>query len=193
MDKQDLRTLQLLEEIEKNHISSQRELARKMNVSLGLTNSFIKRLSHKGYFKITAIPKNRIKYMLTPMGFAEKTRLTYEYIQYSYKFYKSARQKLRKLFKGFMEEDVHDIVFYGAGDFAEIAYVSLQETSIDLVAVVDDHKVGRNFIKKKITHPDLLNSLSFDRILITIVQSQEKIIKSIIDKGIPSYKVVYLE
>ena len=77
MDNQDIRTLKLLEEIENGHVPSQRDLAKTLNVSLGLVNSFIKRLAHKGYFKITTIPKNRVKYILTPKGAAEKARLTY--------------------------------------------------------------------------------------------------------------------
>ncbi|MBU4208797.1 MAG: winged helix-turn-helix transcriptional regulator, partial [Proteobacteria bacterium] len=88
MDHNDIRTLKLLEEIEENHVQSQRELAKKLDISLGLVNSFIKRLAHKGFFKITTIPKNRVKYILTPEGVVEKTRLTYKYIQHSYRFYK---------------------------------------------------------------------------------------------------------
>jgi len=75
MDPQDLRSLQILEEIGNTHSPSQRYLARKLNISLGLANSFIKRLAKKGYVKITTIPRNRVKYMLTPQGFAEKVDL----------------------------------------------------------------------------------------------------------------------
>lgn len=72
MDHQNFRTLQILEEIENSYGTSQRELAGKLNVSLGLVNSFMKRLAHKGYLKVTTIPKNRVKYILTPKGAAEK-------------------------------------------------------------------------------------------------------------------------
>ena len=123
MDKQDIRTLRILEEIDRNQSPSQRELAKKLNISLGLVNSFVKRLSHKGYFKITSIPRNRISYMMTPKGFSEKTRLTCEYIQYSYQFYKEARSKLQRLFGEFSDQGVRRVVFYGRSDFAEIAYL----------------------------------------------------------------------
>ena len=59
MDNQDIRTLKILEEIGTDNVPSQRELARKLNVSLGLVNSFVKRLAQKGYFKVTTIPKCR--------------------------------------------------------------------------------------------------------------------------------------
>jgi len=193
MDHKDLRTLHLLEEIESGKISSQRHVAKKLNVSLGLANSFIKRLANIGYCKITTIPKNRIKYILTPKGAAEKTRLTYEYIHYSYKFYKRARQNLRELFKNLVGEGVQRIVFHGADELAEIAYVSLQETTLELTAVVDDKKKGKRFFKFKITDPNGLKSLSFDKIIITDTESNKQIMEKLIENGISRSKVALLE
>ena len=191
MKHQDLRTLQLLEEIEKGHAPSQRDLARKLNVSLGLINSFIKRFAHKGYFKVTTIPRNRVKYILTPKGAAEKTRLTYEYIQYSFQFYRKARQKLRELFKDLVGQGVRRIVFFGASDLAEIAYVSLQETPIKMVAVVDDKKIGEKCLGVAVTDPARLESLSFDRILVT-AGSRDGVLERILERGISRNKVVML-
>ena len=193
MDHNDIRTLKLLEEIEENHVQSQRELAKKLNISLGLVNSFIKRLAHKGFFKITTIPKNRVKYILTPEGAVEKTRLAYKYIQHSYKFYKDARHKLRKLFQKLEAEGVGLIVFYGASDLAEIAYISLQETSIEMVAVVDMLKAGEQFLGYLVLDPVYLSSLSFDRILVTSIESREKILDDIIENGAPDSKIVTIE
>ena len=193
MDQKDLRILHLLEEIESNQYPSQRYLAEKLNVSLGLANSFIKRLANKGYCKITTIPKNRIKYILTPKGAAEKTRLTYEYIHYSYKFYKRARQNLRELFKNLVGEGVQRIVFHGADELAEIAYVSLQETALELTAVVDDKKVGKKFFKFKITGLNRIKSLSFDKIIITDTESNKQIVEKLMDGGIPRSKLTLLE
>jgi len=193
MDHKDIRTLKLLEEIEEDHVQSQRELAKKLNISLGLVNSFINRFAQKGFFKITTIPKNRVKYILTPEGAIEKTRLGYKYIQHSYKFYKNARHKLRKLFQKLEAEGVSQIVFCGASDFAEIAYISLQETSIEMVAVVDMLKAGEQFLGYSVLDPVYLNSLSFDRILITAIESREIILDDIIEKEVPDSKIVTIE
>jgi len=193
MDNQDLRTLKILEEIEKDKAPSQRYLAGKLNISLGLVNSFIKRLAQKGLFKIKSIPKNRVKYILTPKGAAEKTRLTYKYIQYSFQFYKSARQKLRTLFSSLSINGNLRIVFYGASDFAEIAYISLQETPIQLVGIVDDKKAGDIFIDFVISSSDRLKTLSYDKILITGIEKPEEVLKGIVEKGILRSKVIILE
>ncbi len=192
MDPKDIRTLKILEKVEDERPPSQRDIAKDLNVSLGLVNSFIKRLAKKGYFKITTIPKNRIKYILTPKGAAEKTRLTYLYIQHSYKFYKDARQKLRDLFSDFESQGVKRIVFYGASDLAEVAYLSLQETVIELVAIVDDLKQGKKFMGYSIEDPSQLESKQFDKILITAINSRELLIEKLSNKLILQDKIVQI-
>ncbi len=194
MNNNELRTLKILEEIEKDYAPSQRELARQLNISLGLVNSFIKRLVQKGYFKVKNIPKNRVKYILTPKGMAEKTRLTYMYVQYSFEFYKRSRQELRGLFRNLVRQGVRRVIYYGASDLAEIAYLSLQETHIKLVAVVDDFKIGDQFLDGiVVTDPLELGSISFDRILITSMGSIDTVLEKILKQGIPRSKVVMLE
>ena len=193
MDKTDIRTLKILEEIDNDHTPSQRDLSKKLNISLGLVNSFVKRLANKGYFKINNIPKNRVKYILTPKGAAEKTRLTYQYIQHSFEFYRNAREKLHKLFNYLNKQGVRRVIFYGTGDFAEIAFICLQETSIQLLAVVDDNNIGEKFLGGVVKDPDVLYSLSFDRILITSMISKDKVLEKILEQGIPRSKLVMLE
>jgi len=190
MDLTDLRTLKILEKVANESTPSQRDLARDLNISLGLVNSFIKRLAKKGYFKIGHLPKNRIRYILTPRGVTEKSRLTYEYIRHSFEFYRETRQMLRDLYAELETQGVRRIVFYGAGDLAEIAYLSLQQSCIELVAVVDDGKAGNNFMEFTVFHTDRIESLWFDRILITSVNSTESILEKIATLDIPPIRVV---
>lgn len=190
MDSRDLRTLKILERVGNENTPSQRDLSGELNISLGLVNSFIKRLVTKGFVKIATIPKNRIKYILTPSGAAEKTRLTYKYIQHSYTFYKDARQKLRQLYADLENQGVTRIVFYGAGDLAEIAYISLQETLIQFAAIVDDEKKGERFMRYTVRDPDQLNGIAFDRILITAIDSRESALQRILQDEIAVEAVI---
>ncbi len=179
MNNQEINTLKILEEIGKEEVPSQRDIAKNLNISLGLVNSFIKRLVRKGYLKITSIPSNRVKYLLTPRGAVEKTRLTYAYIQYSYHFYKDARIKLKRLFSELSEQDVKQIAFYGATDLAEIAFLSLQETHIKLVAIFDIDKAGSSFLGLKIEHPERLSEFSYDRLLYTDEDPNDEFFRNI--------------
>ena len=155
-------------------------------------NSFVRRLANKGYFKITTIPKNRVKYILTPKGTAEKTRLTYQYIQYSFGFYRKARNNLKKVFKNLMAQSVKHVVFYGVSELAEIAYISLHETSIKMGGVVDEKKIGKIFFGSAVLSPDMLDSLSFDRIIITSINEDDKAMDTLLKKGISRNKIVVL-
>jgi len=193
MDPQDIRYLQILEEIENSYSPSQRDLARKLNISLGLVNSFIKRLAKKGYVKVTTIPKNRVKYILTPQGFAEKSRLTYEFIQYSLRFYKKALVNIQDLLNEFERIGITKVVFYGANDLAEIAYISMKATNITLVGVIDDSKKGKNFQGYTVKSLSELGALDFDRIIITSLDSKEAIYTALIEKKIPKGRIVTLE
>jgi DNA-binding MarR family transcriptional regulator len=193
MDHQDLRTLQILEEVGNDPVPSQRDLAKKLNVSLGLVNSFVKRLVQKGYFKITTFPRNRVKYILTPKGAMEKTRLTYAYIHHSYQFYKNARKKLRELFEGLTQAGVRRVVFYGATDLAEIAFVSLQETSLELAAIVDDQRIGNEFLRQTVLAPEELEKISFDRVLITALRERERVVEQLERMGISGKKIASFE
>lgn len=193
MDHQDIRTLKFLEELDTNSSPSQRYLSERLNISLGLVNSFLKRLGQKGYFKITTIPRNRVKYILTPKGALEKTRLTYNYIQYSFKFYKDARLLIKQTLKDLEENEIRDIVFYGMSDLAEITYVSLQETKLKLKAVVDDTKKDNLFHGHRIQSSDMLHSLSFDKVLITAMSASDNPVDTLLKKNINRKKIILIQ
>jgi DNA-binding MarR family transcriptional regulator len=193
MDPQDIRSLQFLEEIDNNHSPTQRALARKFNISLGLVNSFIKRLARKGYVKVTTIPRKRVKYILTPKGFAEKSRLTYEFIQYSLHFYKKALRDFQELVGEFETMGVKKVVFYGANDLAEIASISLRASDIELIAVVDDLREGEKFLGHTIRSAAELSQLEFDRLIVTTIDSRESIFDKLLQKKIPGDKIILLE
>ena len=193
MDPTELRTLRILEEIGKDETPSQRDISRKLNISVGLVNSFVKRLVQKGYCKVTTIPKNRVRYLLTPKGAAEKSRLTYEYIQSSIHFYRRALKKVRMLFKDLNSEGVKKIAFYGVSDLAEISYLLTQEASIQLVVIIDDNHSGKSFLKTTVIGSDRLPDFSFERILVTDIIQPLKAYEEIRASGIPEDKIVMIQ
>lgn len=193
MNHQDIRTLKILEEIDKGSRLSQRHLAKHLNISLGLVNSFLKRLAEKGLYKATAIPKNRITYVLTPEGLVEKTRLTYEYLQFCFKFYSDARQKIRRTLKRLEEDGAHNIVFYGAGELAEITYVSLQDTPLKFKALVDDQNKGNMFLGHRVHSFDVLDTIAFDKILITAFPATENPVDTLIKKNIHKNMIMVIK
>src|SRR5438270_4257925 len=95
MDIEAHRDLKLLEAVEADSRVTQRGLSTQLGIALGLTNIYLKRLVRKGYIKCVNVQSNRITYLLTPHGIAEKLRLTYEFMDYSLHLFGEVRQHLR--------------------------------------------------------------------------------------------------
>ncbi len=181
--------MQLLEAIAADKPTSQRELSDVLQISLGLVNSFIRRLVKKGYCKVTTIPKNRVKYILTPAGAMEKTRLTYEYISSSYHYFKAAQNRLENLYAELVNEGANRVVFYGVGELADIALISMAGTDIRLIDIVDPAKEGEiyaNFVVKAVSR---LKKTDFDALLITAVDNHEAVLNKIKGIGVPPDKI----
>src|SRR6266700_783439 len=130
------RDLKLLEAVEEDSRVTQRTLATKLGIALGLTNIYLKRLVRKGYIKCVNVQRNRISYLITPGGIAEKARLTYEFMDYSLHLYSEVRQHLRAVLQECAAADKR-VAIYGRGEAAELAYLSLKECGLDPVAVFD--------------------------------------------------------
>jgi hypothetical protein len=124
---------------------SQRSLARDLGIALGLTNLLMRRLVRKGWIRIVRVKPNRVLYLITPAGIAEKARMSREYFQRSVAFYAETRDRIRQSFEhltvGPDGARVERIVFFGAGEVAEVGFVCLAETGLTLVGVVDDERV----------------------------------------------------
>lgn len=193
MESKSLKTLQLLEAIAEEGPKSQRELSDTLEISLGLVNSFIKRLVRKGYCKVTTIPKNRVKYILTPAGAVEKTRLTYEYITISYQYFKTAKNRLQKLYTDLENEGATRIVFYGTGELADIALLSMTGTRIQLVDVVDPSVVGKRFADFTVKATSRLGHPGFDVVLVTVADDHEAVIDAIKKAGVPVNKIRFFD
>ena len=175
----DYRSLLLLDEISKNNELTQRDLSRKLGVALGLVNSYIKNLVSKGYITIAAIPKKRYTYYLTPSGFAEKSRLTYQHLQNFTNLYRVARRDFKHLFSRLSASGRKRVVFCGLDEVTEIAYLSLAESDLVLTGVVDDDCPGRKFFGFEVRGADELKSMDYDVAVITSFQGGARFKKAL--------------
>jgi DNA-binding MarR family transcriptional regulator len=141
------RSFLLLSEISGEETLSQREISRRLGIAVGLVNSYLKNLVAKGYVRVKNFPRNRYAYLLTPQGLAEKSRLAYQHLSYFTGLYTAARQDYLELFRRLDAEGVREVVFCGVDEVAEIAYLSLMETSISLAEVFDEPGGGEFFGK----------------------------------------------
>lgn len=137
MDVEAHRDLRLLEAVHEDSRVTQRGLASKLGIALGLANIYLKRMIHKGYIKCVNVQPNRISYLITPRGIAEKARLTYEFMDYSLHLYGEVRHHLREAMQDCAAAGKR-VAIYGSGEAAELAYLSLKESGLEPVAIFDE-------------------------------------------------------
>ena len=191
MDLQGQRDLLLLNELDRDGGATQRTLATKLGVALGLTNLYLKRLSSKGYIKITTIPRSGIRYLVTPQGFSEKSRLTYLYMQYSLSYYRGMRTRLNEMMATFDASHGQRIVIYGTTELAELAYLSLREMNIDCVGFIDGSS-RESFLSCPVSSPDRISQWQFDRVLIADLEHAAACEEQLVQSGVPREKVLRL-
>jgi DNA-binding MarR family transcriptional regulator len=191
MDLQGQRDLLLLSELDRDGGATQRTLAAKLGVALGLTNLYLKRLARNGYIKITTIPRSRIRYLVTPQGFTEKSRLTSLYMQHSLSYYRDMRSRLNEMMAGFDASDGQRIVIYGTTELAELAYLSLREMNIDCVGFIDGGS-RESFLSCPVSSPEGISRWKFDRVLIADLDHAAACEELLVQLGVPREKVLRL-
>jgi DNA-binding MarR family transcriptional regulator len=170
--------LGLLELVERDSAQSQRKLASDLGIALGLVNAYLKRCVKKGLLKIGQAPARRYAYYLTPHGFAEKSRLTVEYLSSSFSFFRRAREDCSSVLKAARARGWNRIALIGVSDLAEIATICALEQGITIVAVVDpktgmDRFVGAPLVASLDAVPG-----DFDALVVTDLQATRESIKA---------------
>lgn len=186
-------SLLLLEEISKEEPLSQRELSKRLGIALGLVNSYVKNMISKGYIRVTSFPKNRYHYLLTPKGITEKSRLTYQHLHYFTNLYTIARKDYRELFDKLEKNKVRKVIFCGVDEVAEIAYLSLQETDMELVGVVDAERNAKHFFGYKVSQIEDIKGIHFDRAIVTSLKKRKRLLDILDDLGIGKDKICVIK
>ena len=185
MDPQAQRDLRILGEVAKGGSLSQRSLSKRAGIALGLTNLYLKRLVRKGYIKLVNVKKNRLLYLITPQGLAEKARLTREYMAYSLQLYREARLSLCACLDGVAETGAKRVVIVGTGEAAELAYLSLQEMGAEVVGVFDEGPGSGEFLGMRVHDLQELPTADFDRVVVASFEPSDGRVRTLEALGLP--------
>jgi hypothetical protein len=189
MDLEAHRDLKLLEAVEQNAHVTQRGLASRLGIALGLANIYVKRLMRKGYIKCVNVQPNRISYLITPRGIAEKARLTYEFMDYSLHLYKEVRQHLREALQECAEAE-RRVAIYGRGEAAELAYLSLKESGLDPVAIFDaDANGGDTFLGMPVLPVADHHTITYDLMIVASLDKSPALLTTLLRLGVPADKL----
>ena len=196
MERQRQRDLEILAAIGEGQALSQRALAQRLGVALGLTNLLIKRLAKKGYIKIVEVPtkpaaRARFRYLLTPKGIQEKVRLSYDHAAYSLVLYRRARQTLRDSLALLSRDGLKRVALCGTGEAAELAYLTLLEAGLEPIGVFA-HAPNGPFLGMPVRSVSTLAGEDFDALVLATFDRPEAEIAALASLGIPEGKILSL-
>jgi DNA-binding MarR family transcriptional regulator len=191
MDVESRRDLQLLEAIEQESTLTQRTLAERLGIALGLTNLYLKRLIRKGHVKCVTVAPNRLVYLVTPRGVARKARLTYEFMKYSLDLYRDVRHHLRRSLADVVTRKQR-VAIYGTGEAAELVYLLLKQMGLDLVAVFDGDSVAP-FLGLPVHHIERHREVSYDVLIIAVLERPAATRKRLGALGVAPEKLLMLQ
>ncbi len=162
--------LGLLESVERGGGQSQRRLASELGVALGLVNAYLKRCINKGLVKVAGAPARRYAYYLTPHGFAEKSRLTVEYLSYSFSLFRQAKKDYTAVLDTARARGYSRIALLGMSDLAEIAAICALDSAISIAGVVDPQTDVPRFVGAPVAKSLDDLSVPFDAVLVTDIR-----------------------
>lgn len=196
MERNVQRHLEILTAISEGTPLTQRDLAQRLGVALGLTNLYLKRLAKKGFIKVVEFPskpaaRKRLRYLLTPQGISEKTRLTYEHMAYSLSLYRRARQTLRESLSRLPEDGMKRIALCGTGEAAELAYLTLKEFGLDPVGIFS-REGGDAFLGLPVLPLSEIASQEIDGVVVATFEPPEGHVTALLAAGVPLEKLLTL-
>jgi DNA-binding MarR family transcriptional regulator len=174
--------LGLLESVGRGDGQTQRRLAAELGIALGLVNAYLKRCVNKGLVKIREAPARRFAYYLTPQGFAEKSRLTVEYLSYSFSLFRRARADYATAFAAARARGHGRVVLAGVSDLAEIATICAAEVSAQIVAVVDRDAAQDRFVGIPVVATYDLVPGDFDAVVVTDLRNAPQTFADAVDR-----------
>ena len=192
MDVEARRELTVLDAVALDQHITQRNLAAKLGIALGLTNLYLKRLIRKGYIKCINVQSNRLRYLITTQGIAEKTRLTYEFMDYSLHLYREVREHLSEVLRPCREDGAQRIAVFGTGEAAELAYLSLKEQGLEPVGIFAEESGGM-FLGMPIRGLDECSLVAFDRLIVATLDEPDPLVKRLVSAGVPFEKLLTLK
>jgi DNA-binding MarR family transcriptional regulator len=165
--------LGLLESVERDGGQTQRHLASELGIALGLVNAYLKRCIKKGLVKVGEAPARRYAYYLTPQGFAEKSRLTVEYLTYSFSLFRRARADYSSLLTAAGARGFSRIVLAGVSDLAEIAAICAMDHGAEIIAIVDADATASRFVGRPVVRSLDEVPGEFDAVLLTDLKTAQ--------------------
>lgn len=117
----------IMSEIADNESISQRELSRKLGLSLGSINVLINKMIREGLIKMEQVSQKQVFYMLTPVGIMEKAKKTVRYLKVHYRAIYETKEKVKSVLSELSLEYDDIFVLKSDDEMGEVIGVAVTE------------------------------------------------------------------
>ena len=161
------RELRLLEEVDQAADLSQRQLARRLGVALGVANLLVKSLASRGYIKVTHLSWKRWVYVVTPKGMARKLNLTLSYVDRFFQHYRRVRVLIQKEISELPLNRESRVAIVGTSDMSELTYLALKDVGVDEIDIFEEQPSDVNFLGMQVRRLDSIEPGEYAKVVIT--------------------------
>ncbi len=183
----------LLSEIEHAPETSQRHLALRLGLSVGMVNLLLRNLARKGYVRVTRAGWRRWLYAMTPSGASRKVQLLVGYVRRFLGDYQRVRGMLREQLAPLSLHAESRVAIYGTGELAELVYLSLRELAVEEVEVFDTRSSnGRKFLGLPVRDVSTLRPEDHDRVVIAVLPEASRGYEELRAAGVSPERLVTL-
>jgi len=132
---------EVIRSIEGSDNYNQRDIARNVGISLGLTNLIIKRMVKKGYLKLRQLTPKKIQYILTPKGIVEKAKKSYSFTRRTINTMRGMKQRIQEAILNDYNQGVRKFAIQGKGELVDLVEIAMRDLALGDISLfkMDDN------------------------------------------------------
>ncbi len=179
-----------LNELKNNPSTSQRSLASKLNISLGLTNEILQNLIKRGWIKASKLKGRKWLYLITPAGMSKATQFAFQRFQETQKYFWDAENTIINLLEILHKKGKQNFIILGKNHYTKLILLASTESPIELSMIISDEQSSKKYLGHHVVSVDefIKNFDKFPKklqntIIISVDQDLEKNLLSRINQN----------
>lgn len=190
-----LKELTLLQFIENNSNTTQKEMASVIGAAPSMVNVYLDNLEDNNYLVREYISQKKVNYKITKEGIKRKNYLLITHLHELLKLYRLAKENVEKFLRKLEDKGYRKILLYGAGEVAETILEIVKDRSnpkSEIVALIDDDSYKQiNYIAGyKVISREEIKNYAHDVIVVTSYTYEDEIKEKLDEVGYPKDKVI---
>lgn len=190
-----LKQLLLLQHIEDNPSTTQKEMAKTISAAPSMVNYYLNEYELKKYIKRVYVSAKVVKYKVTEEGIKRKNYLLINYLHELLKLYKLAEGNVVEFLKHLEDAGNRKILFYGAGEVAEtiLGIVKTRaDSNLEIVGIIDDDvsKKQKKLLGFEIIAREKIKEYEHDAVVITSYSCEVEILEKLKEMSYPKEKII---